>query len=58
MLSLEFYRWQRYQVLAEDLKERGGIDLSDCFIDEGTFVVWPKRASSARERPSGASSSW
>jgi hypothetical protein len=33
------------EALAEDLKERGGIDLSECFIDEGTFVVWPKRAS-------------
>jgi hypothetical protein len=32
------------EVLAEDLKERGGnLDLSECFIDEGTFVVWPKR---------------
>ncbi len=40
------------EVLAEDLKERGEIDLSECYID-GTFVV-AKKGESAWERPSGA----
>jgi transposase len=38
--------------LATDLRERGGIDLSECFID-GTFVVAQKGAD-VLERPSGA----
>jgi len=46
------------EALAEDLKERGELDLSECFID-GTFVV-AKKGDSALERPSGARvrSSW
>lgn len=40
------------EVLAEDLKGRGEIDLSECYID-GTFVV-AKKGESALERPSGA----
>jgi Putative transposase of IS4/5 family (DUF4096) len=38
------------RALAEDLKERGGLDLSECFID-GTFSWAPKRGGSG-ERPS------
>lgn len=38
--------------LARDLKERGGLDLSECFID-GTFVV-AKKGASGWARPSGA----
>ena len=46
------------RALAEDLKERGDLDLSECFID-GTFVV-AKKGDEAWERPSGAKvrSSW
>jgi len=46
------------EALAEDLKERGELDLSECFID-GTFVV-AKKGDSVLERPSGARvrSSW
>lgn len=60
-----FRRWVEESVLsrilealAEDLKDRGGLDLSECFID-GTFVVAKKR-SSGWERPSGVKvrSSW
>jgi transposase len=40
------------EALAEDLKERGELDLSECFID-GTFVV-AKKGDSVLERPSGA----
>src|SRR3954462_14156528 len=40
------------QALAQDLQERGDIDLSECFID-GTFVV-AKKGGSVLERPSGA----
>jgi hypothetical protein len=40
------------QALAQDLKERGGIDLSECFID-GTFVA-AKKGGDVWERPSGA----
>jgi hypothetical protein len=40
------------EALAEDLKERGNLDLSECFID-GTFVV-AKKGGSVLERPSGA----
>lgn len=44
--------------LAEDLRERGELDLSECFID-ATFVV-AKKGGSRWERPSGARvrSSW
>jgi len=38
--------------LAEDLRSRGKLDLSECFID-GTFVV-AKKGGCAWERPSGA----
>ncbi len=38
------------EALAEDLKERGRLDLSECFID-GTFVV-AKKGGATWERPS------
>jgi transposase len=46
------------RALAEDLRERGGLDLSECFID-GTFVM-AKKGDGVWERPSGAKvrSSW
>lgn len=45
--------WERVlTALAEDLKERGGLDLSECFID-GTFVA-AKKGGTTWERPSGA----
>jgi transposase len=46
------------KALAADLKERGGLDLSECFID-GTFIV-AKKGADAWVRPSGAKgrSSW
>ena len=54
-----FQRWVKegtlsliLEALAEDLKERGNLDLSECFID-GTFVV-AKKGDSVLERPSGA----
>ena len=34
---------QILETLAKDLEDRGGIDLSECFID-GTFVVAKKGA--------------
>lgn len=40
------------EALAEDLKERGGLDISECFID-GTFVV-AKKGALGWGRPSGA----
>src|SRR5215208_187946 len=40
------------EALAQDLEERGEIDLSECYID-GTFVV-AKKGGRASERPSGA----
>ncbi len=40
------------EALARDLKERGGLDVSECFID-GTFVV-AKKGEFVSERPSGA----
>ena len=40
------------EALAEDLEERGEIDLSECYID-GTFVV-AKKGGRVLERPSGA----
>ena len=54
-----FQQWDREGVmdrilvaLAADLKERGDLDLSECFID-GTFVV-AKKGALGWERPSGA----
>jgi transposase len=46
------------ETLAEDLRTRGELDLSECFID-GTFIV-AKKGASEWERPSGAKvrSSW
>jgi transposase len=46
------------EALARDLKERGDLDLSECYID-GTFVV-AKKGASEWERPNGAKvrSSW
>lgn len=46
------------EALARDLEERGGINLSECFID-GTFVI-AKKGAQKWERPSGAKvrSSW
>jgi transposase len=40
------------EALAEDLRQRGELDLSECFID-GTFIV-AKKGGSKWERPSGA----
>ncbi len=60
-----FQQWVRdgtlrlmLEALAKDLKERGGLELSECFID-GTFVV-AKKGAQEWERPSGAkvASSW
>jgi transposase len=60
-----FQQWVRngtlrqvLEALAADLRERGELDLSECFID-GTFGVATKGAA-AWERPSGARvrSSW
>jgi transposase len=60
-----YQRWVREGVferilaaLATDLKERGKLDLSECFID-GTFIV-AKKGEDAWVRPSGGKvrSSW
>jgi len=60
-----FQNWVRSKVLegvllavAQDLKDRGGLDLRECFID-GTFVP-AKKGGFASERPSGerAARSW
>jgi transposase len=60
-----FQRWVRdgtlervLEALAQDLKERGKLDLSECFID-GTFVV-AKKGADAWVQPNGAKvrSSW
>jgi transposase len=60
-----FQQWVRegvlrgvLEALAEDLRARGDLDLSECFID-GMFVV-AKKEGSEWERPSGAKvrSSW
>ena len=40
------------EAIARDLRERGGLDVSECFID-GTFVV-AKKGEFVSERPSGA----
>jgi len=54
-----FQEWVRSGVfeqilvaLATDLRDRGGLDLSECFID-GTFVI-AKKGAQGWERPSGA----
>ena len=46
------------RALAEDLRQRGNLDLTECFID-GTFIL-AKKGASTWERPSGAKvrSSW
>ena len=46
------------RVLVRDVKERGGLDLTECFID-GSFVI-AKRGATGWEKPSGAKvqSSW
>jgi transposase len=46
------------ETLAQDLQERGELDLSECFID-GTFIV-AKKGAETLARPSGAKarSSW
>jgi transposase len=60
-----FQQWVRegtlrkvLEALAEDLRTRGELDLSECFID-ATFIV-AKKGGSEWERPSGAKvrSSW
>ena len=60
-----FQQWSRdgtlrrvLEALAEDLRERGEVDLSECFID-ATFIV-AKKGDLEWERPSGAKvrSSW
>jgi transposase len=60
-----FQQWVRegilrkvLEALAEDLRVRGELDLSECFID-ATFIV-AKKGDSEWERPSGAKarSSW
>src|SRR5688572_30224436 len=42
---------QVLEALAQDLQERGALDLSECFID-GTFIV-AKKGDGALEKPSG-----
>jgi transposase len=46
------------QALSTDLRERGGLNMSECYID-GTFIV-AKKGGKRLERPSGAKvrSSW
>jgi len=60
-----FSRWLKagtmrkvLEMLARHLEERGGLDLSECFMD-GTFIV-AKKGEPKWERPSGAKvrSSW
>jgi len=60
-----FQRWAEdgvldkiLRTLAEELKDRGDLDLSECFVD-GTFVG-AKKGAGRWERPSGAKarSSW
>jgi transposase len=49
---------QVLETLAEDLRTRGELDLSECFID-GTFII-AKKGAAKWEKPSGARvrSSW
>ena len=60
-----FQQWVRAGVMdrilramVEDVRERGGLDLTECFID-GTFVI-AKKGATGWEKPSGARvrSSW
>ncbi len=60
-----FQQWVRsgvirhlLEALARDLHERGGFDLSECYID-ATFMI-AKKGASGSEKPSGArvQSSW
>jgi transposase len=60
-----FQEWVRAGVLenllrafVKDVKERGGLDLTECFID-GSFVI-AKKGAKGWEKPSGAKvrSSW
>jgi transposase len=46
------------RALVQDVKERGGLDLTECFID-GSFVI-AKKGAAGWEKPSGAKvqSSW
>jgi transposase len=46
------------RALVKDVKERGGLDLTECFID-GSFVIF-KKGALGWEKPSGAKvqSSW
>ncbi len=64
-LHRRFQQWVRSGVLesvlralADDLKQRGDIDLSECYID-GTFIV-AKKGDAVLEPPSGATArrSW
>jgi transposase len=52
-----FQQWVRsgifekiLQALATNLRERGGIDLSECYIDGGTFIVAKKEGGNEIER--------
>jgi len=49
---------QMLRALAKDVKERGKLDLTECFID-GTFVI-AKKGAAGWEKPSGAraANSW
>ena len=49
---------QVLRALVKDVKERGKLDLTECFID-GTFVI-AKKGAAGWEKPSGAkvASSW
>jgi hypothetical protein len=49
--------------LAADLHNRGGLDLSECYIDGGTFIVAKKRGGDeierkTKQRDKGKRSSW
>ena len=57
-----FQEWVRLGVfenilraLVRDVKERGGLDLTECFID-GSFVI-VKKGAQGWEKPSGAQNS-
>ena len=44
------------RMLVKDVKERGGLDLTECFID-GSFVI-AKKGATGWEKPSGAHLPW
>jgi transposase len=44
------------RALVQDVKERGGLDLTECFID-GSFVI-AKKGALGWEKPSGAHLPW